>query len=58
MLIDPKKVEFSKYKNLPHLLCPIITDAREGKEALKRLVQEMERRYECLSEKGASKISE
>lgn len=58
MLIDPKKVEFSKYNNLPHLLCPIITDAREGKEALKRLVQEMERRYECLSEKGASKISE
>jgi S-DNA-T family DNA segregation ATPase FtsK/SpoIIIE len=58
MLIDPKKVEFSKYANLPHLLCPIITDAKEGKEALKRLVQEMERRYEMLSEKGASKISE
>ena len=58
MLIDPKKVEFSKYANLPHLLCPIITDAKEGKEALKRLVQEMERRYELLSERGASKISE
>lgn len=58
MLIDPKKVEFSKYANLPHLLCPIITDAKEGKEALKRLVAEMERRYELLSEKGASKISE
>ena len=58
MLIDPKKVEFSKYANLPHLLCPIITDAKEGKEALKRLVQEMERRYELLSSRGASKISE
>jgi len=58
MLIDPKKVEFSKYANLPHLLCPIITDAKEGKEALKRLVQEMERRYELLSERGAAKISE
>lgn len=58
MLIDPKKVEFSKYANLPHLLCPIITDAKDGKEALKRLVQEMERRYEMLSEKGAAKIAE
>ena len=58
MLIDPKKVEFSKYANLPHLLCPIVTDAKEGKEALKRLVQEMERRYELLSERGAAKISE
>ena len=58
MLIDPKKVEFSKYANLPHLLCPIITDAKEGKEALKRLVIEMERRYEILSSRGAAKISE
>ena len=58
MLIDPKKVEFSKYKELPHLLCPIITDAKEGKEALKRLVLEMERRYELLALRGASKISE
>ena len=58
MLIDPKKVEFSKYANLPHLLCPIITDAKEGKEALKRLVAEMERRYELLSQRGAAKISE
>lgn len=58
MLIDPKKVEFSRYANLPHLLCPIVTDAKEGKEALKRLVQEMESRYEMLSYRGVSKISE
>lgn len=60
MLIDPKKIEFSKYNNLPHLLCPVITEAIEGKNALKRLVDEMERRYNLFltNGKGSSKISE
>ena len=58
MLIDPKKVEFSRYNELPHLLCPVISDAREGKVALKKMVDEMERRYELLARVGASKISE
>lgn len=60
MLIDPKKVEFSKYQNLPHLLCPIIHNANEATVALKRMVDEMERRYEIFSTKGngASKYSE
>ncbi|MGN1294768.1 MAG: DNA translocase FtsK [Bacilli bacterium] len=60
MLIDPKKVEFSKYNNLPHLLCPVITEANEGKVALGRLVDEMERRYSLFLEKGngATKLSE
>lgn len=60
MLIDPKKVEFSKYNNLPHLLCPVITEANEGKVALGRLVDEMERRYTLFLEKGngATKLSE
>lgn len=60
MLIDPKKIEFSKYNDLPHLLCPVITEALEGKNALKRLVEEMERRYSLFltNGKGCSKISE
>lgn len=60
MLIDPKKVEFSKYNELPHLLCPVITEAVEGKNALKKLVEEMERRYSVFltNGKGCSKISE
>ncbi len=58
MLIDPKKVEFSKYNDLPHLLCPVISDAKDGKVALKKMVDEMERRYELLAKVGASKIAE
>jgi DNA segregation ATPase FtsK/SpoIIIE, S-DNA-T family len=46
LLVDPKKFELSKYKNLPHLLCPIISDFQEAKIALERLVIEMEDRYE------------
>jgi DNA segregation ATPase FtsK/SpoIIIE-like protein len=46
LLIDPKKFELSKYKNLPHLLCPIISDFIEAKIALERLIDEMESRYE------------
>jgi S-DNA-T family DNA segregation ATPase FtsK/SpoIIIE len=60
MLIDPKQVEFVKYEGLPHLLCPIVTDARQGKVAFKKLVEEMERRYTLFREKGkgVTKISE
>lgn len=60
MLIDPKKIEFSKYNDLPHLLCPVITEGVEGKNALKRLVDEMERRYTLFltKGKGCTKLSE
>lgn len=50
LLIDPKKFELSKYKNLPHLLCPIISDFQEAKIALERLIDEMESRYEKFLE--------
>jgi DNA segregation ATPase FtsK/SpoIIIE-like protein len=46
LLVDPKKFELSKYKNLPHLLCPIISDVQEAKVAIERLIDEMESRYE------------
>lgn len=52
MLIDPKRIEFTKYHELPHLLCPVITSTDQGKIALVRLVEEMERRYRLFEEKG------
>lgn len=44
VLIDPKRVEMSKYKNLPHLLCPIIKEPSEAKVCMDKLIEEMERR--------------
>ncbi len=60
LLIDPKKVEFLKYHDLPHLLCPVITETNEAISALKKLVDEMQRRYYIFSTagNGASKYDE
>lgn len=49
ILVDPKRVEFSLYAGLPHLLCPVIYDAQKTINALKWLVKEMERRFDVLS---------
>lgn len=49
VLVDPKKVEMTKYRDMPHLLCPIITEAEKAKVCLQKLVVEMERRYELLA---------
>lgn len=48
MLVDPKRVELSKYKAIPHLLCPIISDFDEAKVAVERLYIEMENRYKIF----------
>ena len=48
VLVDPKKVEFSMYDGVPHLLSPVVTDAKKASIALKNIVLEMERRYELL----------
>ena len=45
VLVDPKKVEFSMYNGVPHLLSPVVTDAKKASIALKNIVAEMERRY-------------
>ncbi len=45
ILIDPKKVEMTYYNDIPHLLCPVITDPRKALVAFRKLVDEMERRY-------------
>lgn len=58
LLIDPKRVEFSFWAGLPHLLRPIITTAQDAQRALQSLVQEMHRRYEALQAAGVTKIQE
>lgn len=57
ILIDPKRVEFPVYNNLPHLLCPVIYNAKQTISALKWLTEEMERRFDLLSEANARDIA-
>lgn len=52
MLIDPKKVELGVYNGVPHLLTPVVTDARKASRALHKLVAEMEHRYELFAKTG------
>jgi len=49
ILIDPKRVEFSVYNKLPHLLCPVIYNASKTVDCLKWLISEMGRRFDILS---------
>ncbi len=57
LLIDPKKVEFTAYHNIPHLICPVISDAAEAARALKVVVMMMENRYEIFSKAGVRNIA-
>ncbi len=56
ILVDPKRVEFPVYKDLPHLLCPVIFDAQKTINVLKWLTSEMERRFDLLAEAKARDI--
>lgn len=58
LIIDPKRVEMNKYKEIPHLLCPIVKEARDARVALEKLVEEMNQRYRMFEEASANKISE
>lgn len=57
LLIDPKKVEFTPYHNIPHLLGPVISDPNQASAALKVIVNIMEERYEVFSLAGVRNIS-
>ncbi|MBI4114783.1 MAG: DNA translocase FtsK [Candidatus Niyogibacteria bacterium] len=57
LLVDPKRVELSAYAGIPHLLAPVITDAKKTIIALKWAASEMERRYELLSAARARDIA-
>lgn len=56
MMVDPKMVELNVYNGIPHLLTPVVTDPRRASLALKKIVVEMEKRYELFSKSGARNI--
>ncbi|MFH1480218.1 MAG: DNA translocase FtsK, partial [Pseudomonadota bacterium] len=56
LMIDPKRIELSVYNDIPHLLHPVVTRPKEATKALRWAVEEMERRYMLLSDKGVRNI--
>lgn len=56
LMIDPKRIELSMYNDIPHLLHPVVTEPKEATRALKWTVEEMERRYWHLSDRGVRNI--
>lgn len=58
IMIDPKMLELSVYNDIPHLLTPVLTEARRATEALRWAVREMEGRYKSLSVLGVRNIDE
>ena len=57
VLVDPKKVELSCYNGVPHLLTPVVTDPKKANIALKKIVTEMERRYDEFERTGNKNIA-
>jgi len=56
MMIDPKKVELNVYNGIPHLLTPVVTDPKKASVALRKIVVEMEHRYELFSDTGTRNL--
>ncbi|MDG4655959.1 DNA translocase FtsK [Ectobacillus antri] len=56
MMIDPKMVELNVYNGVPHLLAPVVTDPKKASMALKKVVSEMERRYELFAHSSTRNI--
>ncbi len=56
VMIDPKILELSIYEGIPHLITPVITQPKEASWILQRLVEEMQRRYRVLAERGVRNI--
>ncbi|AUB31334.1 DNA translocase FtsK [Spiroplasma floricola] len=57
LMIDPKKVEMSVYSTIPHLLAPVISDMNIANSALKKVINEMERRYALFTTHGVKNIA-
>ncbi|MBA3733134.1 DNA translocase FtsK, partial [Patescibacteria group bacterium] len=57
IMVDPKRVELTLYNKIPHLLTPVITDAKKSILALKWAAKEMDRRYDVLQKEGLQNIS-
>ena len=58
IMVDPKRVEFEDYRKLPHLITPVINDAKKVPIALRWAVTEMENRYKILARAGVKKLAE
>jgi S-DNA-T family DNA segregation ATPase FtsK/SpoIIIE len=58
IMIDPKMLELSIYDGIPHLLIPVVTNPKQAAVALRRVVEEMERRYQLLAAKGVRSIAQ
>ena len=58
MLVDPKKVELNIYNDIPHLVAPVVTEPKKASTALKWMVNEMENRYQLMSDKGVRDIGQ
>lgn len=56
LLIDPKRIELSAYEGIPHIISPVVMDARKATRILRWAVQEMERRYVLMAEKSVRNI--
>src|SRR5882672_10374416 len=56
LMVDPKMLELSVYEGIPHLLLPVVTDAKKAAMALRWAVEEMERRYQLLADCGVRNI--
>ncbi|MDK8180667.1 DNA translocase FtsK [Paenibacillus sp. UMB4589-SE434] len=56
LMVDPKMVELNVYNGIPHLLAPVVTDPKRASLALKKIVVEMEKRYELFSKSGTRNI--
>ncbi len=58
IMVDPKRLEFGLYEGIPHLLTPVITDAKKATNALRNAVLEMERRLKLLASRGVRNIEQ
>ena len=56
LMVDPKMVELNIYNGVPHLMAPVVTDPKKASQALRKVVDEMERRYELFSHSGTRNI--
>ncbi|WP_407929502.1 FtsK/SpoIIIE family DNA translocase [Heliomicrobium gestii] len=57
LMIDPKMVELTQYNGIPHMIAPVVTDAKKAATALKWIVNEMENRYELFAASGVKDIT-
>ena len=58
IMIDPKMLEFSVYDGIPHLLVPVVTEPKKAAVVLRRVVEEMGRRYQILAAQGVRSIAQ